>query len=281
MNTSLITTALLGDTRSVSYTKDTTVREGTMHYTGVERRKYQRYEATIPVMIGLINSKTGKTTRARLKGMTTDISMEGLGLELNYPVSEMLPLAAKLMGENKRFDLEFNANQGKAAVRGVGEVRWAHIQPPSVMKMGVLVKEMGDPEKEKWKNLVASQTERLSLYVSRLRGFSKHTLIISLPRLVRDLITSPSSTNYTLPAAFITISLIIYWLVQVRFYHAIIPCGISIAVILLTKSGIFSRHPKPRYEIPRWFLRKFFRRSRADVSRDSPDEGSRTTVAPE
>jgi len=271
MDTSSITTALHGDTRSVSYTKDTTVREGTMNCTGVERRKYQRFKAAIPVHIGLIDLKAANTIHAQFKGMTTDISMEGLGLELNYPVSEMLPLAAKLMGENKHFDLEFNANQGKAAVRGVGEVRWAHIQSPSVMKMGVLVKEMREAEKEKWANLVASQTERLSRYVSRLRAFSKHTLIISLPRLARDLITSPSSINYGLPAALITSSLIIYWFVQVRFYHVIIPCGISIAVFLLTKSGIFSRHPKPRYEIPHWFLRKFFRRSRGDVSRDSPE----------
>jgi hypothetical protein len=271
MNTSSITTALPGDTGSVSYTKDTTVREGTMHYTGVERRKYQRFKAAIPVHIGLIDLKAANTTHAQFKGMTTDISMEGLGLELNYPVSEMLPFAAKLMGENKEFDLEFNANQAKIDVRGIGEVRWVHILPPSVMKMGVLVKEMGDAEKEKWTNLVTSQTERLSRHVSRLRGFSKHTLIISLPRLVRDLITSPFSINYALPAALITSSLIICWLVQVRFYHTIIPCGISIAVILLTKSGIFARHPKPRYEIPQWFLRKFFRRSRADVSRDSPE----------
>lgn len=240
-----------------------------MHYTGFERRKYQRYEATIPVMIGLINSKSRKTTRARLKGMTTDISMEGLGLELSYPVSEMLPLAAKLMGENKRFDLEFNANPGKAAVRGIGEVRWARIQPPSVMKMGVFVKEMGDSEREKWKNLVVSQTERLSRYISRLRGFNKHTLIISLPRLLRDLITSSLTTDYALPAVFITCSVIIYWLCQVRCYHVLIPCGISTGVILLTKSGILSRRAKSRGEIAQGFLQKCWRKSTGDAPNGS------------
>ncbi len=242
-----------------------------MNYTGVERRKYERYKAAIPVTIGLINANTGKTTRAHFRGITTDISMEGLGLELNYPVSKMLPLAAKLMGEDKRFDLEFNASQGKADVRGIGEVRWAHLQPPRTMKMGVFVKEMGDEEKEKWADLVATQTERLSRHVSRLRAYSKHALIISLPRLMRDLITSPFSINYALPAVFIISSLIIYWLVEVRFYHVLISCGISTSIILLTKSRIFSRHPKPRYEIPHWFVRKFFRRSRGDVSRGSPE----------
>jgi len=242
-----------------------------MNCTGVERRKYQRFKAAIPLHIGLIDLKAANTTHAQFKGITTDISMEGLGLELNYPASEMLPFAAKLMGENKEFDLEFNANQGKIDVRGVGEVRWARIHPPSVMRIGVLVKEMGDAEKEKWTNLVTSQTEWLSRQVSRLRAYSKRTLITLLPRLMRDLITSPFSINYALPAALITSSLIICWFVQVRFDHTIIPCGISIAVFLLTKSRIFSRRPKPRYEIPQWFLRKFFRRSRGDVSRDSPE----------
>jgi hypothetical protein len=173
MNTSSITTALPGDTRSVSFTKDTIVREETMHCTGVEREKYERCKAAIPVHIGLIDLKAANTTHAQFKGITTDISMEGLGLELNYPASEMLPFATELMGENKQFDVEFNPYQGKIGVRGIGEVRWARIHPPSVMRIGVLVKEMGDDEKEKWTNLVTSQTKWLSRHVSLSSCFSK------------------------------------------------------------------------------------------------------------
>ena len=86
---------LTGDTRSVLYIRDTTVREGTMNCNAVERRKYPRFKAAIPVSIGLIALKGGNTTHVQLKGITTDISMKGLGLELNYAASEMLPFAAK------------------------------------------------------------------------------------------------------------------------------------------------------------------------------------------
>jgi len=238
-----------------------------------ERRKYPRFNAHIPIDISLFDLKGGKITQAKFKGVTTDISMEGLGLEMNYPASDMLSFAPKLIGKNKEFDLYLNANLGTGGVKGVGEVRWGRIHLPSslkVLKMGVFLKQMRDDEKEKWTNLVTSQTERLSRHVSRLRAYNKDTSKISLPRLMRDLITSPSSINYALPAALITSPVIIYWLVQATFWHGIIPCGISIAVILLTKSRIFSRYPKPRYEIPQWFLRKFCRKLRGDVPRSSP-----------
>jgi hypothetical protein len=260
VNTISITTALSGDTRSVSFTKDTTAEKGLMHFTGVERRKYQRFKAAVPINIGLIDSKTGKITHAQFKGMTTDISMEGLCLELNYPASEMLPYATKLIGENKQFDLEFTANLGEIDASGFGEARWARIHPPSVLKMGVLVKEMGFAEKQKWTNFVTSQAKRFYRHASFLRADSKHALIIFFPQLMQDLISSPFSINYAFPAIVITGSAIIYWLVQFRSYHLIISCGISATLILLTKSRIFSRYPKPRSEIPEWFLRKFCRR---------------------
>jgi hypothetical protein len=231
-----------------------------MTYTGIERRKFERFKAAIPVTIGLIDLRGGKTAQAQFKGLTTDISMEGLGLELHYPPPEILFLAPKLTGKDKQFDLEFNINLGDTDVSGVGDIRWARIDSPSILKMGVFLKELGDAAKEKWTNFVMSQTKRISRHVSRLRGYGKHTLLTFFPLLMRDLIASPFSINYIFPAIMITSSLIIYWLVQVRFYHVLIPCGMSIAVVLLTKSRIFSRHQKPRYEIPQWFLGKFFRR---------------------
>ena len=238
------------------------------HFTGIERRKYQRFKVAVPINIGLIDLTAGKTTCAQFRGMTTDISMEGLCLELNYPASEMLPYTTKLIGENKQFDLEFTANLGEIDASGFGEARWARIHPPSVLKMGVLVKEMRFAEKQKWTNFVTSQAKRFSLHASHLRADSKHALITFFPRLMRDLITSPFSVNYAFPAILITGSAIIYWLVQGRSYHLIISCGISATLILLTKSKIFSRYPKPRSEIPEWFLRKFCRSLVGDNSTD-------------
>ena len=241
-----------------------------MTNTGIERRKFERFKAAIPVTVGLIDLRGGKTGQAQFKGLTTDISMEGLGLELHYPAPEILFLAPKLTGKDKQFDLEFNINLGDTDASGVGDIRWARIDSPSILKMGVFLKELADAEKEKWTNFVTSQTKRISRHVSRLRGYGKHTLLTFL-LLMRGVIASPLSINYILPVLLLSSSAVVYWLVEVRVYHVLIPCGMSIAVILLTKSGIFSRHPKPRYEIPQWFLRKFFRRSRGDVSRDSPE----------
>jgi len=227
-----------------------------MNYTGVERRKYQRFKAAIPLAIGLIDLKGGNTTHAQFKGITTDISKQGLGLELHSPASEMLPVANKLMGEKKHFNLEFTANLGNTAVRGIGEVRWARIHPPSGMRMGVFLKEMIDAEKEKWTNHVTGKIGPLSRHVSGLDGWRKHTLVAFFPRLTQDLITSPFSVKYILPPILLSGSVIIYWLTDLGFYYLILSCGICIILILLTKSRIFSRYPKPRSEIPQWVRRK-------------------------
>lgn len=120
-----------------------------MTYTGIERRKFERFKAAIPVTIGLIDLRGGKTARAQFKGLTTDISMEGFGLELHYPLPKTLFLAPKLTGKDKQFDLEFNINLGDTDVSGVGDIRWARIDFPSILNMGVFLKELGDMEKER------------------------------------------------------------------------------------------------------------------------------------
>ena len=212
-----------------------------MNHTGIERRKHQRFKAAIPINIGLIDLKGGKTTQAQFKGVTTDISMEGLGLQLNYPASVILPFGTKLMGENKEFDVEFNAKLGTKNVRGVGEARWARLHPPSALKMGVFLKEMRDDEKEKWTNFVTSQSKAISQDVSYRQTHSEHNLIRFFHKSMRDLIESHFSINYILPVIFVSSSVIIYWFVEIRSYHLIISCGISIIIILLIKSRIFSR----------------------------------------
>lgn len=131
-----------------------------MRYTGVERRKHQRFKASIPVNIGLIDLKEEKATGAQFRGVTTDISMEGLGLELRYPEAGMFPFRTRVMGEEKEFDLEINAQVGRGTVSGIGEVRWVSIPSPSVKRMGVFIKEVIEGQTEKWRNLVMSQSRQ-------------------------------------------------------------------------------------------------------------------------
>lgn len=124
----------------------------------VERRKHERFIAAIPISIGLINLKEGVAIETQFKGMTTDISMEGLGLELNNQDSSLLPLAVKMVGGNEEFDLEIFANLETEGVRGIGEVRWISVELPHFFRIGVFLKEMKDAEKEKWNNFVISQS---------------------------------------------------------------------------------------------------------------------------
>ena len=123
----------------------------------VERRNNERFIAAIPISIGLINLKEGEAIETQFKGMTTDISMKGLGLELNNQGSSLLPLAVKMVGGNEEFDLEIFANLETDDVRGIGEVRWISVELPYFFRIGVFLKEMKDAEKEKWNNFVISQ----------------------------------------------------------------------------------------------------------------------------
>ena len=129
-----------------------------MRYSGVERRKHERFKAAIPVSISLINLKREKTLEAHFMGVTTDICMEGLGLELKYPEAAMFPFETRVVGEKRKFDLEINAKVGRDSIRGVGEVRWTSIRSSSVMKMGVFLKEIIEGETDYWRNFVISRS---------------------------------------------------------------------------------------------------------------------------
>jgi hypothetical protein len=137
-----------------------------MRHSAVERRKHERFKATIPVSISLINLKREKTIEAHITGVTTDISMEGLGLELKYPEAGMFPFGTRIMGEEREFDLEINAKVGGDSVRGVGQVRWVSIPSPAVMKMGVFLKEIIEGETETWRNFVISRSTGIQPWAS-------------------------------------------------------------------------------------------------------------------
>jgi hypothetical protein len=129
-----------------------------VRYSGFERRKHERFRAAIPISIGLINLKEEDAIDTQFKGMTMDISMEGLSLELKYPEAGMFPPGEKLMGKDREFDLEIDAKLGGDSVRSVGEVRWASIPSPTVVKMGVFLKEIIEGETEDWRNFVISRS---------------------------------------------------------------------------------------------------------------------------
>ena len=129
-----------------------------VRYSGFEHRKHERFRAAIPISIDLINLKEEDAIETQFKGMTMDISMEGLSLELKYPEAGMFPPGEKLMGKDREFDLEIDAELAGDSVRSVGEVRWASIPSPTVVKMGVFLKEIIEGETEEWRNFVISRS---------------------------------------------------------------------------------------------------------------------------
>jgi hypothetical protein len=132
-----------------------------MGYRGRERRRHPRFKAAIPIHIGLINLGKGKSIQAQFEGVSMDISMEGLGVEVYYPQSEVLLLRNKMVGETREFDVEIKASLGVRQVRGVGEVKWTAIASPSVLKMGIFLREMIKEQREKWTNFVLSRSREV------------------------------------------------------------------------------------------------------------------------
>jgi hypothetical protein len=210
-----------------------------MHFAEIDRRRYPRFNAEIPIDIDLIDLRGEKTTQAQLKGVTMDISMEGLGLKLGYPASDMLSFAPKLVGKNKEFQLQLNANLGTERLTGIGEVRWARIHPPSLLKMGVFLKGMKDDEKERWTNFVMCQSEGIPQDVTCWQRYRKHKLTKLLHKFIRDSILSNLSVNYILPVMFVCSSVIVYWFAEIKYYHVMIPWGVPVTIILLTNSRSF------------------------------------------
>jgi hypothetical protein len=136
-----------------------------MQYGGVERRKHRRFKVSIPVSIRLVDPKTGKPKQAEFQGVTTDISMEGLRLEMKYPGSDLLFFAPKLVGKNKEFDLNLDVKLETGDLTGVAEVRWARIPPLTgleILTMGLLLKRMRDNDKRKWTSFVVSRSKGTS-----------------------------------------------------------------------------------------------------------------------
>ncbi len=221
-----------------------------MQYTEFERRKYPRFNAEIPLVIGLIDLKSGKRAQAQFKGITKDISMEGMGVELDYPASDILSFAPKLIGANKEFELDLNTNFGTKDVRGVGEVRWARIHSPSLLRMGVFLKEIRDHEKQEWTNFVMSQRRILFQDLSWRQKYPGYTLITLPLKFIRDLMWTHVPIHYILASAFVIASFLIFWFAEMRYYHVMILWGLSIMMAVLTRSRSFSKKcPRPKAEI--------------------------------
>jgi hypothetical protein len=123
----------------------------------VGRRAHPRLDVNLPVHLGLIDIKQGGKSKALFSGETTDVSMQGLGIRMNSRISQMIPIAIKLMGDKKTYNLRIGINLGGDKIQAVGEVKWSLLEIPHQLKMGVFIKGMGHEAEGKWTSFIENK----------------------------------------------------------------------------------------------------------------------------
>ena len=123
----------------------------------VGQRAHPRLDVNLPVHFGLIDIKGGRKLIARFSGETMDVSMRGLGIRMNSGIPQMIPIATKLMGDKKKYDLKIGIDLGGHEILAVGEVRWSLLEIPHQLKMGVFIKDMGHEQEGKWTSFIEKQ----------------------------------------------------------------------------------------------------------------------------
>ncbi|UCD71103.1 MAG: PilZ domain-containing protein [Syntrophobacterales bacterium] len=128
----------------------------------VGRRAYPRIDVNLPVHFGLIDIKGRIRPKARYSAETIDISMKGLGIRIDNQILHMIPIAIKMMGDNKKYDLEIGIDLGRDEVRAVGEVKWSLLDIPHLLKMGIFIKGMEHEEEWKWTSFIEKQYQEIT-----------------------------------------------------------------------------------------------------------------------
>ena len=80
--------------------------------------------------------------------------MRGLGIRMNSGISQIIPIATRLMGSKKKYDLKIGIDLGGDEILAVGEVKWSLLEIPHQLKMGVFIKDMGHKEEGKWTSFI-------------------------------------------------------------------------------------------------------------------------------
>lgn len=149
------------------------------HWVG--RRAHPRLDMNLPVHFGLINIKQGGESKSLFSAVTMDVSMQGLGIRMNSRVARMVPIAIKLMGERKQYDLKLGIDLGRDKIHAVGEVKWSLLEIPRQLKMGIFLKGMGPDAGDKWTSFIEEECRRKaqnpgpsSRVISFLQGASSH-----------------------------------------------------------------------------------------------------------
>ncbi len=123
----------------------------------VGRRAYPRLDVNLPVHFGLVDIAGRRKFNTFFSGETMDVSLRGLGIRMNSEIPRMIPIATKLMGDKKKYDLNIGIDLEGDKILAVGEVKWSLLEIPHQLKMGVLIKGMGHEEEGKWTSFIEKQ----------------------------------------------------------------------------------------------------------------------------
>ena len=128
------------------------------HWVG--RRAHPRLDMNLPVHFGLINIKQGGESKSLFSAVTMDVSVQGLGIRMHSRVAQMIPIAIKLMGDRKQFDLKLGIDLTGGKIHAVGEVKWSLLEIPHQLKMGIFLKGMGPEAEDRWTNFIQEECRK-------------------------------------------------------------------------------------------------------------------------
>ena len=126
-------------------------------YRDIEYRKFIRLKDSLSLGIRLIDCKSGRIYSKQIRGVTLNISRDGLCIETNSVTVNGVDIFNDAMSDEKNLELEIDTLDGKEKIRALGKVIWLDMTPQQksfLFKAGVHLNLNWSGDNEKWHELV-------------------------------------------------------------------------------------------------------------------------------
>jgi len=128
-------------------------------YRDIEHRRFIRLNDSIPLAMRLVDCKSGKIYSKQIRGITLNVSREGLCIETNTVTVNGVEIFNDAMSDDKNLELEIETINGKEKIKALGKVIWLDMTPQQksfLFKAGVYLNLNWSGDNEKWDDLVKS-----------------------------------------------------------------------------------------------------------------------------
>jgi hypothetical protein len=126
-------------------------------YRDIEYRRFIRLKDSLSLGMRLIDCKSGKIYSKQIRGVTLNISLEGLCIETNTVTVNGVDIFNDAMSDEKNLELEIDVLNKKEKIRALGKVVWLDMTPKDksfLFKAGVYLNLNWSGDNEKWYELV-------------------------------------------------------------------------------------------------------------------------------